>query len=921
LKQTYTLSSNFIGEIIKLAGGYLSPEEMDNFFNVLESESGKYHFTMAAENNLLRVIQSFFDRTSLIKDAGRYPVYIEILLAASVNSNYICDILVRDPEYFYWIANPSHLLTKLSREEYSKTVSELTGRYRTFTSRLNALKSFKRKEILRTGMQDLLGVYSLPEITLQLSLLASVILDELFRLCYDEISSKYKVNFRSSYCLIALGKLGGRELNYSSDTDLMIFYDRERKHGKKYYQEYLTEAVKLFIDSSSRMTDNGYLYRIDFRLRPDGKNSPLCGSIQEYFAYYEARGESWERQMLIKSDYVSGDKDLYKSFIEYLTPYIYPSVQSGSPAEEVLKIKNSIEKNLKNDLNIKLTKGGIRDIEFSVQVLQLLNGGNKSNLRQQNTLKAIDELAKSSLISEEERQTLTYSYILFRKTEHYLQLMNDRQVHTIPEAGEVVDKMASFLGFNSRMSFIEHLNETRDRVRNIYLSFIPAEAEVGLGRSIYKNRQQAERDLDYLREGKSLSGEKTFDRKTQKKFLELEPLLNKYLSRFPDPDLLLRNFTFFIQSSGIPSIWYSEFLDEKFLDYFLRIAAYSKKGIVLLSTVPGLDDFLLSRRVFMEYSIKELISFPVRKVIFYFSVKLALQQITPEGFSELLSSYCIAIVKRIAESKLGRRNYFVAAMGSLGSGEMSYSSDMDLIFITKGDSGKNDESFRKILLEINKELIYFKADCRLRPEGEGSQLSWDLDAYVNYIGTRGRIWELQALCKLKFISGDKKMFENFEASAAERIKNEECQVIKKAVLSMREKIYDSGISSFSRQFHLKKDRGGITDIEFIVQYLILCNVDLYKKCRGKSLPGMTDIIISSSDEFADLEKIKEGYLFLHGIIIVLQSAFDTDKVAYPADEPGRRIIASFYGYSVEELDRRFSQVIKDNYSLFEKYLK
>jgi [glutamine synthetase] adenylyltransferase / [glutamine synthetase]-adenylyl-L-tyrosine phosphorylase len=172
--------------------------------------------------------------------------------------------------------------------------------------------------------------------------------------------------------------------------------------------------------------------------------------------------------MLIKSDFLSGNEKLYGKFKSYLTPFIYPSTMTISPAEEVKRLKSAIEKNLRSELNIKLARGGIRDIEFAVQVLQLLNGGKDQTLRQNNTIAAIENLSHNNFISSEEKDVLLSSYIFFRKIEHYLQLMNDRQVHTIPEAGEVVNKMAAFLGFENRDSFIYHLNQLRSGVRNFY---------------------------------------------------------------------------------------------------------------------------------------------------------------------------------------------------------------------------------------------------------------------------------------------------------------------------------------------------------------------------------------------------------------------------------------------------------------------
>jgi [glutamine synthetase] adenylyltransferase / [glutamine synthetase]-adenylyl-L-tyrosine phosphorylase len=921
LKHSVSLSDNFISEVFSLTAGFLKTEVIDDFFNALNDEIKKHWFTPHSENNLLRVVRSFFDRTLLIKDSLKYPHYLEMLVTTSVNSDYLCDILVRDPEYFYWIANPSNLTATPGKEEYERLVVDLTGHYKTFQSKLNALKSFKRKEILRTGMQDLLGLYPVLQITKQLSYITSSILDQLFRLCYKETASRHKIELGENYCIISLGKLGGRELNYSSDADFIIFYDKDKKTGSRYYSEYLTEAVKLFIDSSSKMTENGYLYRIDFRLRPDGRNSPLCRSINEYLSYYESRGEAWERQMLIKADFLSGDKKLYERFIGYLTPFIYPITQHFSPAEQVSRMKTAIEKKLKNELNIKLTKGGIRDIEFSVQVLQLLNGGRQKNLRQSNTLEAVEELFAAGLLNNNEKETFNNAYQLFRKIEHYLQLMNDRQVHTIPEAGEIVDKMAYYLGFNDRISFLSELNITRKKVREIYNSIIPADNISAGTESIFHNKQQSARNLDYLREGKELSGSITFDKNTQESFNEIEPLLFSILREYPDPDTILQNLTYVIKSSGIASIWYSEFRDEQFLRYFCSICLYNKKGITLLASDTSIQDFLLSRKVFTRISEKEMLKLQIKKFLFYLTVQFTTGLMEQSEVSKLLSVYCIRIIKAAAEKSLGKKGYVTAALGSLGSGEMTFGSDLDLIFVVDSKSALSEKKFRDLLNLINKELVMFKADCRLRPEGEGSQLSWDIENYIKYLNNRARIWELQAMCKLEFIAGEKKIFNKLVSGVRNRIKETECSSVKSGILEMRKKISQSVISIYSQNFNLKKGTGGLSDTDFLLQYIILCSEgDLYSECRGRTVSEIIDILNNYSDEHLKLQALKESSSFIRKLEMFSQTAFESSSANYPSDEKNKEITAAYLGFSISELDKKFKDIIKLNTSVFDKYL-
>ena len=357
-KEHRKLSEEFINKLAEISAGYLPSEDFNKLTALFQHEVSNHFFTRSSESNLLRIISGMYDKYSFLTDCIKYPHYAEIIIAISSNSNYLSDILVRNPEYIYWIVNPSNLEPKIPFKDFQKSVNSSLSLYKTFSAKVNYFRTLKRKEILRIGLRDILGLASLDEITDELSILAKVIAANLFELCLEEIKSKHQIkNFTSLYCIVGLGKLGGNELNYSSDIDLIIFYSEEQTTKNKNYSELLTEAIHLFIECASSITSSGFIFRVDFRLRPDGRNSPLCRSINEYLSYYESRGEDWERQMLIKAGFAGGSIELFDKFITYLTPFIYPSSFTISPTEQIKKIKSNIEENLGDDENIKLLAG------------------------------------------------------------------------------------------------------------------------------------------------------------------------------------------------------------------------------------------------------------------------------------------------------------------------------------------------------------------------------------------------------------------------------------------------------------------------------------------------------------------------------------------------------------------------------------
>jgi glutamate-ammonia-ligase adenylyltransferase len=690
-KQT-ALSKEFIGKIAEFSAGLLSAEVLDKYINLIEIEINQHYFTYSAESNLLRIIISSFDKISFINECIKYPHYIETLILVSVNSNYLTDILVRNPEYFYYVVNPSILENRASPDILRIEIKNLIEQFTSFNARVNALRRIKRKETLRIGIQDLMKTASFEEIIYELSMLAKIIIEELFELCYREVLNKYKIeNVSNQYCITALGKLGGYELNYSSDVDLIIFFNENSKIKNKEYYEILTEAIFLFIENATSYTSSGYIYRVDLRLRPDGRNSPLCRTLNDYLIYYESKGEDWERQMLLKASFAGGSKELFDKFTSYLQPFIYPSSFSVSPTEQISRLKVNIEKNLRNEANIKLSPGGIRDIEFSVQALQLLNGGRITEVKTGNTLNAIDALAKNNLLKREESEQFKTAYLLFRNTEHFLQLMNDNQTHLIPESGELLEKLSFYLSYKTVREFKHDILDKRSKVKKIFSSIMGIKGEMEesfLKKIIFENRKKAESDLLFLREGRGVLGVRQFDKNSIELFQKIEPILIKYLESSIRPDYVLQNIVRIIKNLPFPSLWYREFSDRKFFMTFLKICESSKMTIDLFAEDGELREYFISRKIFEKITDISEANFSIKKLLFVLSAQFILGKINSNKFGNVLQASIIRRITNIAKEIItSDTKYFIAGLGRFGTGEMNFSSDIDLIFVVKETAG------------------------------------------------------------------------------------------------------------------------------------------------------------------------------------------------------------------------------------------
>jgi [glutamine synthetase] adenylyltransferase / [glutamine synthetase]-adenylyl-L-tyrosine phosphorylase len=886
------ISKEFEGKLAEFSAGVLSSDEFEKLINIFESEINRIYFTASSEANLIRIIQGMYDKVFLIIECTRYPHYVEILVSIAANSNYLTEILIINPEYFYWIVNPSTLKTSLTEVKFKKEVKSTFSLFNSFNARINALKTMKRKELLRIGLRDIYLKTPTKDITNELSILASCLTSELFSICYKEVLKKYAIeNSRGKYCLVALGKLGGGELNYSSDIDLILFYDNERKiRNKKYLSEILTETTHLFLRSSAEGTGR-FLYRIDFRLRPDGRNSPLCRSLQEYLSYYESRGEDWERQMLIKANFLCGSKSLYNKFRNFLTPFIYPTTFSVSPRKQILKMKANIEIRIKDEENIKLIHGGIRDIEFSIQALQLLNGGRTESIRNGNTLEAIKKLEKTNLLNREEAKIFTDAYIFYRKIEHYLQLMNDRQTHVVPDEGELLEKMSYYLGYKNSKEFKKQVIENRNKVRGIYQSVLSEEENsdddrITLADIHFDDETRAKNDFQFLREGKGIIGARTFDSKSIESFRNIEKQVYVYLKNSICPDQTLSNFVRVIKGADFPSIWYKELLDETFFKFLMRVCELSQFSINLFAEDKVLREFFLSRKIFMKIPIEELSRFNIKTIRLYLAVQITVSLLDPLKASDVLSTLIHIIIKKLFEEQTKKmewkKDYFVAALGSLGPSALTFFSDLDLIFIIRNSHKYSniEKHFQKVLTLLRKELKPFTVDCRLRPEGKSSQLVWDVENAKDYFNKRARVWEFQSLTKIAFITGNERIFNSFVESAVSSISKFDKKDIKREIIDMRKKFSAQQLSAPLKIFDVKKSNGSLTDIEFISQYFLLCNQDLFVKAIGKTTREQLELISNKGISKSDVAILKSAFNFYKIIGLLNQTIFNntTSKI-------------------------------------------
>ena len=405
------------------------------------------------------------------------PMHLEILLSIFSASQFLSDTLVRNPSFFDWLIIPELLHHVRMREDLENELRNAARTSLTHDEWLNKLRRFRRREILRIGTRDIYLKISPRIIMQELTTLAEAFTQVVLEECLKKIIGEKGTDAKGIYdrfCIVSFGKMGGNELNYSSDIDLMGIFNKEDDDTDHVYKEIFSRLMENIISDLSSYTEEGNAYRVDLRLRPFGSSGELVNSVHRLMDYYEKSASLWEIQAAIKMRPVAGNLRLGYDFIERLNMILQRPRNRNQIAESIEKMRNfaiqTYSRPLTGVLDIKSGIGGIRDVEFMIQGLQLIYAGQKRIAFEGNTMLAIESLCEAGILPEDTADQLKEDYIFLRRTEHCLQLLEDRQVHSIPGDQDELSALAKrMLGVEaSTDQFMDHLNSCLKRVRGFY---------------------------------------------------------------------------------------------------------------------------------------------------------------------------------------------------------------------------------------------------------------------------------------------------------------------------------------------------------------------------------------------------------------------------------------------------------------------
>jgi glutamate-ammonia-ligase adenylyltransferase len=844
----------------------------------------------------------------------------DALIALACASRSLSSAVVADASLLDPIRDPDELARERTADDYRRS----WGAYVDHTD--GALRGWKRRELLRVAARDLLAMADMPTVGRELAALAQVCLE----------AALVVADVDMPFAVIGMGKLGGRELNYASDIDVLFVHEGDANDA-----EHLARAL---LATMTTATPEGIVFRTDANLRPEGRSGPLSRTIASYASYYDTWARAWEFQALIKARPVAGDAGLGAQFVDLTLPWVWPEKLDPEAIREIRLMKARAEevtgrKGLA-ERELKRGRGGIRDIEFAVQLLQLVHGRDDVSVRSSTTLDALGALTDGGYVERSDAERLDRAYRFLRTVEHRLQLYDEQQTHTIPTDESARVRLARVLGYRdgperSALERFEAEHRQHQRaVRSIHehLFFAPLlDTLAGTGplsAEAAEERLAAFGFTDIARTRQAVR-ELAFGLTRRSKLLqELLPVILEWLSGTPDPDLGLLQLRRLAEGPARSSSLATTFRDapgaaeracrllgssrvvgdalrrqpefvDRLDDEEVLGAEVTRDELVAdaLNTLEWRGDDEQRREGLRRFKRRELLRIATRDLLGYASLETSGLELT-------------ALAEASLEAALAGLApplpFAVIGMGRLGGAELSYGSDIDVMFVYEGDSPQDFDAAERIASQLVQEIgattaegQTFRVDARLRPQGIEGPLARSLAGFTTYYEQWGQVWERQALTKARFVAGDPALGDRF-ARLVDRVVYQYPFTADNAreVRRMKARIERERIPpGEDPQFHLKLGRGSLSDVEFTAQLLQLVHGRAHSDLR---VPGTIVALHRLRDEAIldgdDAEVLESAYRFCERTRNALYLRTGRPADALPSDRQELDRLGLLLGY-------------------------
>ncbi|MDR2884528.1 MAG: DUF294 nucleotidyltransferase-like domain-containing protein [Deferribacteraceae bacterium] len=785
------------------------------------------------------------------------------------------------------------------------------------------LRDYKRSEYVQIVRREL-ALEPIEEITAYITAVAHTTLKLSLAHALKRTAQRYNLSdYPEAIAIVGLGKLGGGELNFSSDIDIIAVYsgtpDTQLTPNLTTH-EFYCEVTKRVCELIATITADGLVFRVDMRLRPDGDQGSLALSADAYAFYYESYGETWERMMLLKAGYAAGDIEVYNQFISYIKPFVFRRTLDQSAVDSMFTILKKAQlrarTHYKGAKNVKLGEGGLREIEFFVQILQILNYP-KYKVSHAGTLDSLKFLAESDIIAAPEAEFLEGAYRFYRNLEHKAQMEWEAQTYTVPETSPTYNL------------FLERCGYTDEELQRLYTHYsqgVSAIFEGLAGKEPLPIEEIIFSDLfddtemeNTLRQMGATEPDKctrilyhTLYSKTSltrgaNDIKMLKVILGQVIEKsikLPELSKILSCYQRLLNSRGTLSMLYSKLsgtldnLSHIFAtsNYLTEIILSNSKVLDQIYSSSTFDEEEFNRRIETiptddpeeEFNSIRILHKDALFRIGYPFLNRAMDLPSIMSALTTIARTTTSVAFRRVFERLAEKydnppaDYVVVAMGKLGSGEMSFASDLDLVVLYQSGSS---ELYHRLVQRTNLYLstitsagYLYQMDMNLRPSGSGGALVTTLDSFEQYQHSTAMIWEKQALLKAKAICGDPILIERFEKIRLDVLNSVDRSTLTKEIYSMMKRV-DREKGTNVRD--IKFSPGGFTDIEFAVQMLCLRNQISERNCYN-ALQILRERGLITSRNYDVFERSYIFYRTLENILRVYENRATTKLPTDPA---------------------------------------
>jgi glutamate-ammonia-ligase adenylyltransferase len=832
------------------------------------------------------------------------------LLQVLGSSNGLGEHLVSYPEDVQVFFEETSINKASSKDELIQVFTKASK-----TSRANLVREY-RKVLLGLASRDICYKWPLRDVAAELADAADAILQSALNTALEknpELAKQFKL------AIIAMGKSGGQELNYVSDVDVIFTASPTSGIDEQSAISAATKIATEVMQYISVANDGGDIWEVDAALRPEGKAGPLVRTVEQHVAYYQRWASTWEFQALLKARFSAGDLELGNKYLEEITPFVWQAASKENFVDDVQKMRKKVEENIDNRIGereLKLAPGGLRDVEFAVQLLQLVHGRSDAMVRSPNTLEALDQLASWGYIGREDAATFSTAYTFLRTLEHRIQLQKLSRTHVLPEEDSELRKLGRSLGYMSESSsdlekqWRKHQLEVR-RIHEklFYRPLLNAVARLDAGSARltiseatsrlnalgYKDPESALRHIESLTTGVS---RRAVIQKT------LLPVLLSWFADGPEPDIALLSFRRLSDALG-STPWFLRLLRDESAaaELMAKLLSSSRYATDLLMSAPEAVSMLgnleeleprtreqyeaemnsvIARHETAENIVSAARSFRRRELLRTATADLS-GKLTTEQVGIALSNVYATVIETAlkgatlaVEQERGKEvstNMCVIAMGRFGGFELGYGSDADVMFVHEPKKDADPQDAEKCALDIANRLRTLlmqpsvdpplEIDADLRPEGKNGPLVRTLDSYLAYYQKWSAPWEAQALLRALPVAGDLNLGEKFIQGINKTrypengVSDENLREMRRIKARMESERLPRGADV---NLNTKLGRGGLSDVEWVVQLLQMQHGAKDESLRiTATLPALRACVKSELISETDAKSLSESW--------------------------------------------------------------